>query len=331
MQLQLKRPCGYIVVMTPITGILIAMLIGIAGTSTIHLSKGVMKHGVVLLRACALPEAATGSRSAALAETAAANAAAGSAASTARRVKARGIYTAGVAMNFTNPIWVIVANRFAPTVYYTSMYGVGLVSLLFFSHIVLHERLDGRRLLGAVVVIAGTLIVGLGRIVTPVPAMYLANRTLVLLVAAGWAVAAPLIALFSRRVSLTLQELLFGLFGGGLASLEAVLKGVAQSGAAGSTFLPQTGPNWVIFVVSFLGAAGAFAMIQWSYLRRCRVSVMAAAYDVSYVALPLVLVAVAVPGEQLGLLSILGLLVLAGGAFMMQSKPTAAVGAQVQT
>lgn len=293
-----RKTCYIIAPMTPVTGIVIAMLIGIAGTSTIHLSKGVMKHGVVLLRECSRIQPSAGGAVA--------------------RVKARGVYVAGIAMNFTNPVWVIVANRYAPTVYYTSMYGVGLVSLLLFSHVVLNERLDSRRLLGAAVVILGTLVVGVGRIVTPVPGMHLASRTLVLVIAALWVIAAPLTALLSRSTSMTLQELLFGLLGGGLASLEAVLKGIAQSGADGNTFLPQTGPNWVIFLVSFLGAAGAFAMIQWSYLRRCRVSIMAAAYDVSYVALPLVLVAVAVPGERLGLLSILGLLVLACGAFMMQ-------------
>ena len=316
MYLQLNRLYCYIIRMTQAAGIAIAMLIGVAGTSTIHLSKGVMKHGVELLRACTIsqPVAAEGAGTAAVVLPG-------------QRTEARMIYTAGVLMNFTNPVWVIIANRFAPTVYYTSMYGLGLVSLLLFSHFVLHERLDRRRLSGSLVVIAGTLIVGFSRFADPVPGMHLANRSLVLLIAAGWAVAAPLAALLSGRASLTLQEVLFGLFGGGLASLEAVLKGVAQSGPAGSTFLPQTGANWWIFVVSFAGAAGAFAMIQWSYLRRCRVSIMAAAYDVSYVAIPLVLVAVAIPAEQLGLLSIVGLIVLAIGASIIQTRPAAAPAA----
>ncbi|TVQ38739.1 MAG: hypothetical protein EA384_08390 [Spirochaetaceae bacterium] len=290
------------------------MLIGIAGTSIIHLSKGVMKHGVERLRACTIAASASGD-----------SATGAPVPPGGLRRRARVIYAAGVAMNFTNPLWVIVANRFAPTVYYTSMYGAGLVSLLLFSRLVLHERLDRRRLFGAMVVIAGTLLVGFSRIVTPVPAMYFANRTRVLLAAGCWALAAPLVGLLSRRGSLTLQELLFGLFGGGLASLEAVLKGVAQSGAAGSTFLPQTGANWWVFAVSFAGAAGAFGMIQWSYLRRCRVSIMAAAYDVSYVALPLLLVPLAFSGERLGMLPVAGLVVLGIGAFVIQSGPAASV------
>jgi hypothetical protein len=87
---------------------------------------------------------------------------------------------------------------------------------------------------------------------------------------------------------LTLQELLFGLFGGGLAALEAVLKGVAQSGVEGR-----------------------------AYLRRCRVSMMASAYNIAYIGLPLILTAVVIPGETIGFLPIAGLVFLAGGAVIM--------------
>ena len=106
--------------------------------------------------------------------------------------------------------------------------------------------------------------------------------------------------------------------GGGLAALEAVLKGVAQSDETGSAFLPQTPGNWWIFVVSFLGAAGAFGMIQWSYFRRCRVSMMATAYNVAYVTVPLVVVAIAIPGQTIGLFPVSGLALLAVGAIVMQ-------------
>ena len=51
-------------------GPVVAMLIGIVGTSVIHLSKGFMRHGI-------------GARS-------------------------RSMYIVGVVMNFTNPLWVTV-------------------------------------------------------------------------------------------------------------------------------------------------------------------------------------------------------------------------------
>ena len=84
----------------------IAMLIGIAGTSVIHSSKGVMKLGMQRLQHA---KAVGGPKRAASA-----------------------IYTAGMLANFTTPFWVMFANLFAPTVFYTSMYGLGLISLLLF-------------------------------------------------------------------------------------------------------------------------------------------------------------------------------------------------------
>lgn len=273
------------------TGIGLVMLIGIAGTTTIHLSKGMMKHGVAILRS-------QGSRS----------------------TGGKAVYAVGVAMNFTNPLWVILANRFAPTVYYTSMYGLGLVSLLLFSHFHLHESIGRRKLTGAAIVVAGTLLVGAARLLTPLPGMYLASQGVVFTIAGLWVMASLAVGLFSGRSPVTLQELLFGLFGGGLAALEAVMKGIAQSGAQGGSFLPRDSAGWWFFGLSFLGAAGAFGMIQWSYVRRCRVAVMAAAYDVAYVALPLIIVLVAVPGERVSLTAAAGLALLATGAFVMQTE-----------
>ncbi len=275
--------------MTAYFGIAIAMLTGVVGTSVIHLSKGIMKHGVGLL--------GTQEKG---------------------KLKASAVYTAGMLMNFTNPLWVIIANRFAPTVYYTSMYGLGLVVLLFFSRFALKEEVSRRQITGALLVVAGTILVGIGRIVNPASPMHLASRSTVFIIAGVWALATPIIALACSKSRLPLQELLFGVFGGGLASLEAVLKGVAQAGAEGSTFLPTSTANWWLFAVSFLGAAGAFGMIQWSYLRQCRVSMMATAYNIAYVALPLLVTVLAIPGEQLSLLPLAGLFFFAAGALVLR-------------
>ncbi len=292
-------------------GIGVALVVGVIGTSVIHLSKGVMKLGIVRMREDKGRE---------LANTGAPTLAG----------KGRSIYIAGMLMNFTNPLWVIVANRFAPTVYYTSMYGLGLVSLLVFSRLVLGEHLDRRRITGAMVVVLGTLLIGAARIVSPASPLFLANRTTVLVIAGAWALAAPAVARLMRGAPIPAQELMFGLLGGGLAALEAVLKGVSQSVDGAASFLPGAGPDWWIFAVSFLGAAGAFGMIQWSYLRRCRVAIMAASYDVSYVALPLLVTAVAVSGERVNALSVLGLLVLGTGAFLTQGTAASLEPASVE-
>ena len=252
--------------MQPFTGPIIAMIIGVVGSSVIHLSKGVMRLGVTRLQE--------------------------------KQGAGKAIYVAGMVMNFTNPFWVMVANRFAPTLYYTSVYGVGLIPLLLFSCAVLGERLDARQILGVMLVGVATVLVGVVNVAVPSPSLFAANQALILVVAASWLLLGPLLLAGVRNTTVLLQGLFFGLIGGGFAALDAMMKGLAQSGAAGSTLLPQGGIAWLVFLLSFLGAGGAFVIIQWSYVRGCRASVMGSAYDVSYVALPLLLTTVAVPGAR---------------------------------
>ena len=278
--------------MSDVAAAAIAMTIGVLGTSTIHLSKGMMRLGIGRLRA------EGGDR---------------------RRAKA--IYVVGVLMNFTNPLWVILANRFAPTVYYTSMYGLGLLPLLLFSRTMLAERLHRSQYAGILVIVVGTLLVGAGNMTGGKPSLYGADRTLLVGVAVGWLVLAPLVSILVRRRSIGLQELFFGIFAGGLAALEAVVKGVAQAGAVENTFLPQTASTWWLFGASFLGAAGAFGMIQWSYLRSCRASMMGSIYDVAYVAVPLLLTTAIVEGATLGVWRVVGIAVLGAGVVAVGRAP----------
>lgn len=264
-------------------GSLVAMLIGIAGTSVIHLSKGFMRHGI-------------GARS-------------------------RGIYTVGVLMNFTNPLWVILANRYAPTVFYTSMYGLGLVPLVIFSRLVLKEYLQPRQYRGIAIIVVGTLLIGLGNLLGGKPSLYGVNRSLVVAIAVTWLVGSPVMAILLRHRTVRVQEYFFGVAAGGLAALEALVKGVAQAGPVTSTFLPQSPVMWWLFGASFLGAAGAFGMIQWSYLRHCRASMMGSLYDVAYVLLPLMLTALLVGEAVLGVWSILGMLFLLIGVAQTMRTP----------
>ena len=255
-----------------IWGPAVAMLIGVLGTSVIHLSKGFMRRGIT--------------------------------------DRSRVIYTTGVLMNFTNPLWVIIANRFAPTVFYTSMYGLGLIPLLIFSRTVLGERLHPRQYRGIAVIVLGTILIGVGNLLGGKPSLYAADRTTLMLIAGSWVVGAPLLSRIIRRRPVRFQEYIFGIAAGGLAALEAVVKGVAQAGPTGSTFLPQNPESWVLFAASFLGAAGAFGMIQWSYFRQCRASMMGSLYDVAYVTMPLILTALLVDQPVLGAWSIAGILLL---------------------
>ena len=264
------------------------MAVGVAGTSTIHLSKGFMKLGVVRLQT-------PGSD----------------------RRAAKAIYALGIAMNFTNPLWVIVANRFAPTVYYTSVYGLGLAALLVFSRLVLDEKLLRPQIVGVVVIALGTLAIGLSELSGEAVSLYGASYSRLLWFAGAWVVVSVVVAATMSGGRLRIQELVFGVAGGGMAALDAVVKGVAQTGPEGSSFLPSSSAGWALFAVSFVGAAGAFGMIQWSFARSCRASMMGAAYTVTYVALPLLVTPLVVDSWSVRPGGYLGLVVLAAGTALV--------------
>ena len=203
----------------------------------------------------------------------------------------------------------------------------GLVPALRASHPALGSALGaGRRdtdgpaahrlqhaLVVAQIALALTLLVGAGNLLGKRVSLFTADRTLLIAIAVVWLAASPVGAIALKRRSLPVQEIFFGFFAGGLAALEAVVKGVSQAGEIQNTLLPTDPVGWWLFGASFLGAAGAFGMIQWSYLRSCRASVMGAVYNVAYVALPLLLTALLVDGSRLGPWSIVGLCVLTVG------------------
>lgn len=274
--------------------LVLAMAIGVVGTSVIHLSKGVMKRGIERLR-----RRDRGSS---------------------RRDRA--IYGLGIAMNFTNPLWVIIANRFAPTAYYTSMYGLGLIALLVYSRWRLGEELSVRQQVGILTIVLGTLVIGTLELSGDVASLYSASRRVLLMISVLWLVAAPLSAVMARRVTRMLREVVFGVAAGGAAALEAVVKGVAQAGPEVNTVLPQSAETWVLFVASFAGAALAFGMIQWSFLRSCRASMMGAIYTTTYVAVPLILTPLLTSSGAPSVGSIVGILLLAGGAALAVSPHT---------
>jgi len=273
--------------------VMAAMLIGVAGTSVIHTSKGLMKLGMQQFQRAKLDERST--RAASL------------------------IYAVGILANFTTPFWVMFANLFAPTVIYTSMYGLGLVSLLAFSRFVLHETLTRFHALGIAIIILGTLLLGAAEIVRTPPSFSITELSPLVTLTGVWMFGALVVARLSAQREVRFQEVFFGLAAGGMAALDALLKGVAQHGENGARLIPSSAVLGAVLAGSFLVAAGAFGMIQWSYLRSCRASVMGTAYDLSYVGLPVLLFAVLKPEYGLTVLNIAGLAVLAAGALVVQA------------
>lgn len=242
------------------TGNLVAMLLGVASSGTLHISQALMRQGIARLR------------------------------SGDRRTATRLMYTLGLLLNFTAPFWVMVANLFADTLWFTSMFATGMVALLMFSYWVMKEPVNRWQILGALCIVVGTILIATAGFSDSTRERTGFNLAILLTASVIWLVVMPAAALVTRHRALTVQEVIFGLAAGGFLALDALWKSLAQQRVDGSVgVVPQGFEAWALLGVSFLGAAGAFLMMQWSYWRHCRAAAVMVGYNLMYVTLPLAL------------------------------------------
>lgn len=274
--------------MTVDPGYYLALGIGLIGSSVIHFSQGLLKLAIYRRQA--------GDRS----------------------VANRHLYGLGLVLNFSAPFWVIAANRFGPTVLYTSMYASGLLGLILFSKWKLHHPLRFLEVLGASLLVLGSvlLVLGFGR--TDIAAMETTQP--------GWLIGALLLlgllvwpaVRLSEKVDWLPTGLVMGAIGGAFLALDSLLKGVAQADGGVAGFLPVTSQGWALFLLSFMGAAAALGMTQWAYGKHHPPTPTIAAYDAGYIALPVLLLPVAQgKSGQWDPVCVAGLVVVVLGLFCM--------------
>ena len=263
---------------------LIVLVIGLVGSLTVHLSQGLLK--LAILRRAEGPGKKGNSA----------------------------LYMTGLVLNFSAPLWVVAANRFGPTVLYTSMYATGLLGLILFSCWKLNRPLRIAEIFGAVLVIVGSTVIVLGYSRAGITGM---EETV-----PGWLLGAGALLALVLLPAVRLAEcwqalptgLVMGAFGGAFLALDSLLKGVAQAEGGAGGFLPVSALGWALFGISFLGAAAALGMTQWAHAKHQPPTATIAAYDAAYVALPVLLLPVA-QGQGIGLdpICLTGLVVILAG------------------
>lgn len=266
----------------------IALGIGLLGSTVIHLSQGLLK--------LAIERRQRGQHGTAN----------------------RWLYATGLVLNFSAPFWVVIANRFGPTVLYTSMYATGLLGLILFSCWKLDRPIRKLEIFGALCLIGGSVLLvigfrsgGMAEMSQASPAWLIGTALLV--AALTW----PAVR-FAARIRQLPLGLVMGGIGGAFLALDSLLKGVAQADGGVSGFLPVTAPGWALFLLSFLGAAAALGMTQWAHARHQPPTATIAAYDAAYVTLPVLLLPWA-QGNLGGVdpLCLLGLAVLVSGLYLI--------------
>lgn len=165
------------------TDYLIALVIAVIGSVLIHLSQGLMKLAILRRQQ---GDQSSGRRK---------------------------LYLAGMLLNFSAPLWVILANRFAPTVIFTSVYAVGLLALLWFSCWKLGLALRRRDIAGALLLTLGAMLLAMGSIQNGLSEMSQLNIAPMWWLLALLCVLVIPVAWLCKYVSWLPQGLIFGLLG----------------------------------------------------------------------------------------------------------------------
>lgn len=238
------------------------------------------------------------------------------------------IYSVGLILNHTVFLYhLLVAPLKGNTALYTSMYGMGMVTLLIYSAKVLKESISRLEMLGALSICLGTLVLGLEGIARPALDMSTIdlNHTAISL-AALLGICGLLILAGVRNGSPKAIGLLFGLCAGICGCLDPFLKGVGQAAGGAGKFLPHGSGGWILLAFSFLIGEMAVVVTQFGFIRRTRANILVPAYNCSYVAVPVVLQALLLPGFALYWSTGLGLMLIMLGIVIMrgfQTEPNA--------
>jgi len=219
------------------------------------------------------------------------------------------IYVIGILLNQTVFIYHLFTTPLGgTTAVYTSMYGVGLLVLLIYSWKILKEPLNRTELTGALAIFGGTLVIGLEGFFRPALVMSWMNFDATLLAVGILFVLCGLIIYLSlRNGSKDAIGVGFGFSAGAIGAMDPFLKGVGQTAGGGAAFGPVSRGGWIVFVASFLIGALAFVIDQWGFYKRVRANILVPTFNASYIAVPVIMQTILLPGYRFYWSTFLGL------------------------
>ncbi len=269
----------------------LGLLFGIMNTLVLHLAKGMERHGIEIF-------------------------------SRKKSFKEKGkkplIYIIGFTLNNTVFIWQIVGITFAAAAVFSSVFGLGLILLMFYSHYILHEEISKPELIGAITIIIGTTMVGIFYIMEPENTVNVNYVNFFILIIVIIILVLFLIG-FSWKTKIAVA-FIFGAVAGTLGGTDNVLKRI---GLTSSNFIEAFAGllrlelDSFIFLFSFL--AGLFAMIltQIGFAKGADASRLVPMYNSLYIAAPVVFELIIVQGASVSIGIIISILIIIMGVFLM--------------
>jgi len=280
---------------------LIAMFFGIIGSIQLHLAKALQSQGVRTLELVRLKTN-------------------GSDAEKLRydgKIHKSRHYLAGLLLSNSCFIWIILANRFAPSSYFTSMFGIGLIFLIIYADKVMGEHVSAGVYKGSIILLIGTLIIGYDGIMHENITMRNINYAIVIVTAAAFFLLTTLFMIFTPTRKKEILTIGSAFLAGSLSCFDPILKGLGQHKGGQAGFLPSNSTGWILFASSLIFTTYAFIVTQWSFSHKARISLFVPVFNSAYIILPLILFRVALPGYHFSHLTIWGLLMIIAAMFYL--------------
>lgn len=279
---------------------IIAMIFGILGSIQLHIAKALQSQGVKTLELLKISNSK---------ET--------------EKLKYDGKihkskhYIAGLILSNTGFIWIILANRFAPSSYFTSMFGVGLIFLILYADKIMGEHVPAGVYVASTILLIGTLLIGYDGTLHDHTTMTGIDHRIILTIALLFIIASTLFLIFIRKLKRMLITALGGLLAGGLSCFDPIFKGLGQHQGEVATFLPQNNLGWLFFGSSLIFTTYAFILSQWCFSHKARISIFVPVFNSIYIILPILILRFALPGYHFSQITVLGFLIIVAAMFYL--------------
>ena len=271
--------------------IVLGLLFGIANTMVLHLAKAMERHGIKIF-------------------------------SRKKTFKQKGkkplIYIIGFALNNTVFIWQILGTTFASAAVFSSVFGLGLILLMLYSHYILHEEIKTPELIGALLIVIGTTLIGFLYIIEP-PEAGVINYTNFFILLIFISVIFTILISYSWKTKIGIA-LIFGAVAGTFGGMDNVFK---RMGLSSSNFLEAFAGLFrleilsIIFVISFFLGLLALTLTQIGFAKGAEASKLVPMYNSLYITGPVIFELIIIEGATVSIGIILSIIVIILGVFLM--------------
>lgn len=267
--------------------VILGLIFGMISTLCVHLGKAMERHGIETFKR-------------------------------GKKLKEKGkkplIYFIGVIFNQSVVLWQIIAMQYTSAAVFASVFGLGLVLLMLYSHFILHEDIHKPEILGSILIIIGTTMIGFIQVIEP-PNAENVNYDKLYFALIIFMIIFMVLILTSAKTRIGVA-VIFGVVAGIFAGLDNIFKRIGLKEGILNVGNSQTLP---IFIISFVLANLAFVICQIAFAKDADASKLVPIYNSFYIAFPILFELIIYDGYYVSPGKIIALSIIITGIFCMQS------------